>query len=105
MGTDVTSSPRTGGDVETALALRRERNERDARLISRFPTPGRVAEGYVPGVTTSTICGIIFPVMRSHEILVFVTRPAWARTEGRHIEDLKETSPSALVSKEMESPS
>src|SRR5687767_8628913 len=80
--------------------------EKRSRALDASPTPLPDLQvglrGYAPGVTTSTICGIIFPVMRSHEILMLVTRPAWTRTEARRIEDLKETSPSSLMSKEME---
>ncbi len=63
----------------------------------------RVA-GYAPGVTTSTICGIILPVIRSHEILMLVTRPAWTRSDAFRSEDLNETSPPASMSNEMQSP-
>jgi len=52
-------------------------------------SPRCASDGYAPGVTTSTACGIIFPAIRSHEILMFVTCPASTRTEAERIEDLK----------------
>src|SRR5438552_1141975 len=73
--------PRSCGlrDDEVRLTVARARpRSGGTRHLVHARLPGLrscMAEGYAPGVTTSTICGIIFPVMRSHEILMLVTRP------------------------------